>query len=353
MISAALIGAGYWGRNLARNMAASPSIDLRAIADSSIDAATDLATRYPAVRAVADLESTGVLDEVDAVVIATPPKSHTELVTRYLEAGKHVMVEKPVATSTADAISLADLADRSGLVLMTDHTYCYTPVVEELRRLYADGAFGTLHYWESIRVNLGRLQPDVNVVWDLAPHDLSILTYVLGHDYRPTRVCAQLGDPIGYGQPSVGHLSIEMDGGAQVHLHTSWLSPKKIRTTLIGGSERMAVWDDLSPGLRLMLYESGVRFDPERHHLASAQLVEYRTGPVVAPYLAETEALFLAVGEFAAAVEEGRPPKTDGWMGAEVLAVLEAADASAASNSEWVTMHSVRRSAAETPEGSR
>lgn len=335
MLSVALAGAGYWGPNLARNIASSMDTSLTWVCDLDLPTAAQLAGRYPGATATSRYEDLLDDDTLDAIVIATPPASHQQLVDAALRSGKHVLVEKPLATSSVEARQMCKLADDAGLVLMCDHTFCYTAAVGELRRLLRSGELGEFLYYDSVRINLGRLQPDVNVLWDLAPHDLSILLFVLPPDLRPLRVAAKLADPIGYGQPSIGHLSLEFIGGAIAHMHCNWLSPKKIRTTILGGTRRMAVWDDLTPGARVSVYDAGVSVVDAARPDDRGYEIQYRIGDMIAPALREYEALGEAVEEFAAAIRDRRPPATDGHMGVEVLEILEAADHSAGNDGAW------------------
>ena len=336
MLSVALVGAGYWGPNLARNIAACNTTRLSWVCDLDLEAAQQLAARYPGTAATAAYDDVLGDPAIEGVVIATPPMTHQSLAEAALRAGKHVLVEKPLATSSSEALQMCKLADDADLVLMCDHTFCYTAAVGELRRLLRSGDLGDFLYYDSVRINLGRLQPDINVLWDLAPHDLSILLYILPPGVRPARVAAKLADPISYGQPSIGHLSLEFAGGAIAHIHCNWLSPKKIRTTIVGGSRRMAVWDDLMPGARVSVYDAGVSVVEAARPDDRSHEIQYRIGDMIAPALREYEALGAAIDEFARAIHQGPPAATDGHMGLEVLEILEAADHSAASDGAWV-----------------
>jgi predicted dehydrogenase len=340
MPSLALIGAGYWGPNLARNIAATESASLRWVCDLDLPTARRLAARYPGATATDDIRAALDDPDVSGVVVATPPGSHLPLVEAALRAGKHVLVEKPLATSSTEARQMCKLADDARLVLMCDHTFCYTAAVRELRRLLHSGELGDFLYYDSVRINLGRLQPDVNVLWDLAPHDISILLYILPDGMRPRRVAAKLADPISYGQPSIGHLSLEFEGGGLANMHCNWLSPKKIRTTILGGTRKMAVWDDLTPGARVSVYDAGVSVAEAAAPEDRNRDIQYRIGDMVAPALREYEALGAVVQEFLDAIQEGRRPATDGRMGVEVLDILEAADHSAANDGAWIPIAS-------------
>ncbi|MDN3482575.1 Gfo/Idh/MocA family oxidoreductase [Arthrobacter sp. APC 3897] len=329
-----MIGAGYWGPNLARNFHASPDWTLAAICDLDTDRAARLAQGVGQVPVTSSVASLLQDPGLDAVAIATPARTHHALATAALAAGKNVLVEKPLADSLAGGEEMVRLAGSSGLVLMADHTYCYTPAVLKIRDLIAQGELGEILFIDSVRINLGLIQPDVDVFWDLAPHDLSILDFVLPGGLRPVRVSAHGSDPLGAGTACVGHLVIELEAGAMAHIHVNWLSPTKIRQLVIGGSRRTLVWDDLNPQQRLSIYDRGVNLArtaglEER----SQSQVSYRLGDTWSPALPEHEALAAMVTEFAASIRAGRPALTSGSAGVRVLAVLEAATLSQASGS--------------------
>ena len=321
----AVIGAGYWGPNLVRNFGASPDWNLELVCDLDLERARRVAG--PHVEVTDSVER--VLDDprIDAVAIATPARTHHGLALQALSAGKHVLVEKPLADSVSRGRTMVDLADAQGLVLMTDHTYCYTPAVQKMRELVGSGELGQVHFVDSVRINLGLVQPDIDVLWDLAPHDLAILDFVLPGGLPTTGIGATGADPIGAGRACVGHLTLPLPDDGLAHVHVNWLSPTKIRQMVIGGSRRTLVWDDLNPQQRLSIYDRGV--DLARTSVAgadrAASTVSYRLGDTWSPALPEREALGSMVGEFAAAIHEGRPALTDGRSGLRVLEVLEAA----------------------------
>lgn len=328
-LRAAVIGAGYWGPNLARNFRSSPDWDLVAVCD--IDEARARAVVGPrsTVEVSTSVEELLAREDIDAVAIATPAHTHAALATAALRAGKHVVVEKPIADSGAAARSMVALAARADRVLMVDHTFCYTPTVMKIREVIAEGDLGELLYVDSVRINLGLVQPDVDVFWDLAPHDLSILDFLLPGGLLPTGVAAQGADPLGVGQSCVGYLTLPLPNGAIAHVHVNWLSPTKIRQFVVGGTKRTLVWDDLQPQQRLTVYDRGVdlgRLDADKTRVN----VAYRLGDAWAPALPDREALGAMVGEFAAAIREHRPARTDGPAGVRVLDVLEAASLSLA-----------------------
>ncbi|WP_374458210.1 Gfo/Idh/MocA family protein [Nocardioides sp.] len=326
-LGVAVIGAGYWGPNLVRNFGSSPHWDLKVVCDLDLDRARAVAG--PHIEVTDQLQR--VLDDpsIDAVAIATPARTHQGLALDALLAGKHVLVEKPLADSVAGGRAMVELAEQRGLVLMTDHTYCYTPAVQKMRELVVSGELGDIHFVDSVRINLGLVQPDIDVLWDLAPHDLSILDFILPGGLPTTGVSATGADPIGAGRACVGHLTLPLAGDGLAHVHVNWLSPTKIRQMVIGGSRRTLVWDDLNPQQRLSVYDRGV--DLARTSVAgadrAASSISYRLGDTWSPALPEREALGQMVAEFATAIREDRPALTDGHAGLRVLTVLEQASA--------------------------
>ena len=322
-----VVGAGYWGPNLVRNFNASPDWDLVAVCDRDEARAHKVAEGYRDVAVVTSIEDALALPGVDAVAIATPARTHEGIALAALRAGKHVLVEKPLADSVLSGRQMIDVAAQHDLVLMADHTYCYTPAVLKIAELVAAGELGDVLFVDSVRINLGLIQPDVDVFWDLAPHDLSILDFILPGGLRPTGVAAHGADPLGTGKSCVGYLSMPLEGGAMAHVHVNWLSPTKIRQMVIGGSKRTLVWDDLNPQQRISVYDRGVDFAQISADAAdrAATTISYRVGDTWSPALPEREALGLMVREFAASIRERRAPRTDGHAALRVLSVLDAA----------------------------
>jgi predicted dehydrogenase len=343
-IGLAVIGAGYWGPNLVRTALATPTLRLEWLCDLNLERATSVLGSYTTVKATDSYDAVLSDPDVGAVAIATPAATHFDLVRAALEAGKHVLVEKPLTPSVADGEKLAALARRSGLRIMCDHTYCYTPAVQRIRELIRSGQIGEVQFVDSVRINLGLVQPDVDVLWDLAPHDLSILDFVLPEEVRPVAVAAHTGDPIRAGRACVAYLSVWLSNGALAHVHVNWMSPTKIRTTVFGGSRRTIVWDDTNPARRLAIHDRGVdRLDAgdlaqdERRQA----LISYRTGDTLVPALPEREALMAVMAEFSASISEDRAPLTDAESGVRVLALLEAASRSASSGGARISLTEV------------
>lgn len=325
----AVVGAGYWGKNLIRNAQSSPATDLRWVCDANVERARAISASFGAASVTDRLDEVLADDSVEAVAIATPAATHHEVAMAALAAGKHILVEKPLASSYEQAAEIVSEAESRGLIVMLDHTYCYTPAVAKIRELVSEGTLGDVLFVDSVRINLGLVQPDVDVLWDLAPHDLSILDYVLPSGIRPIAVAAHGADPLGVGKACVAYLTLTLPDGAVAHVHVNWLSPTKVRNTVIGGSKRTLIWDDLNPSQRIAVYDRGVDTVTHPDELGreerAAAMVSYRSGDMVAPALPEREALGEVMAELAAAVRHNRPPITDGRAGLRVLDLLDAA----------------------------
>lgn len=327
MLTVCLLGYGYWGPNLARNLAESDAFELTAIADRDPARLALAARRYP----LADCRQDADIAACEAVVIATPVSSHFTLARRALGNGQHVLVAKPLAHTLEQAVELQRLAGEQHLVLMTDHTFVHTGAVRELA--YLAGTFGTPLYYDSQRVNLGLFQSDVDVLWDLAPHDLSIIAAVFPRE-EPSAVSCVLEDRTGNGQADCAWLTVWHRSGFVAHAHLSWLSPVKVRRAVFVGRLRTAVYDDMEPSEKVKVYDAGVTFKPgpETH----AALVDYRTGDCWAPHLSFTEALANEVAEFARLIAVGKlgdvadaEHARASSAGVNVVRLLEAASLSA------------------------
>jgi predicted dehydrogenase len=346
LIGAAVVGAGYWGPNLVRNLQGSSQFRLRWLCDIDIDRARAVAGPYSDVRVTDRLDDLLDDPEVAAVAIATPAVTHVDVAMRVLDAGRHVLVEKPLAASVEEGRKLVDAAESHGLVLMCDHTYCYTPAVLKIRELVRAGTLGEIQYVDSVRVNLGLVRRDVDVIWDLAAHDLSIFDFILPDGVTPQAVTATGADPIGAGRACVGYLSIALSNGAIAHTHVNWLSPIKVRTVIVGGSRRTLVWNDLNPSQRLSIYDRGVDLaeaDALESENRRNRMISYRSGDMLAPALLEQEALGTVMTRWAAAIADGCPAATDGHAGLRVLAMLEAGSQSLRSGGTRVLLREAGR----------
>jgi predicted dehydrogenase len=322
-VRTAVVGLGYWGPNLARNLAEAPEAELAAICDPRPDALAKIGRRYPAARMTQRFESILVDDSIEAVAIATPVSTHFGLAAAALRAGKHVFVEKPLAASSAEAEELLELADSVGCLLMPGHTFLYSPPVNAMRDLIQSGELGDIYFISTSRVNLGLHQPDVSVVWDLAPHDFSILRYWL--DETPKYVAAMSRGCIMPGTPDVAFINLEFASGAIAHSELAWLAPSKLRRTTVVGSRKMALYDDTS-NEPVRIFDAGVNL-PDPSSFGEYKL-SYRTGSIVSPHLPPAEPLLLEMQDFCAAIREEREPCSSASLGLEVVRMIEAVDES-------------------------
>jgi predicted dehydrogenase len=345
MIGIAVVGYGYWGPNLVRNFWEAPGARLVSVCDLRTERLAGVQTRYPAVEITADFGEVLRDSRVDAVAIATPVSSHFDLALRALQAGKHVFVEKPMTATAEQAQRLVDEADRRGLILAVDHTFVHTSAVQKMRELVDDG-LGEVYYYDSVRVNLGLFQHDVSVIWDLAVHDLSILDYVLSA--RPVAVSAAGVSHIAGEPENIAYLNLFFDNNLIAHIHVNWLAPVKIRRTLVGGSRKMIVYDDLEPSEKIKVYDKGITLTGNGHAHGNGNgekryqmLVGYRTGDMWAPQLPIREALSVELREFISCIERRKAPIADGLAGLRVVRILEAATTSLAERGRVVELDSV------------
>lgn len=326
MIRIAVLGYGYWGPNLARNLADNPAYRLAAIADSSPDRLALAARRYPGIDVVTEAAQVLARGDIDAVAIATPPSTHYRLAMEALRQGKHVIVEKPLAETSGQCARLIDEAARRKLTLLVDHIFLYTQAVRKIHELVSQPEFGDILYYDSVRANLGLFQPDVNVLWDLAIHDLSIINQLV--PATPAAVSAT-GMRHFEGVENTAYLTVFFDRPVIAHVGVNWLAPVKIRQVMVCGRRRMIVYDEVEPSEKVKVYDKGVDVDRQ----ASAEsarniLISYRTGDVWAPHLEHIEALKTMFGHFAECVGSGQRPLSGGEAGLRVVQVLEAAEQS-------------------------
>jgi predicted dehydrogenase len=324
MINAGLIGYGYWGPNLLRNLARSGRFDLKAVAER--EPARRAAARQAAPAIVCHEDALELIEraDIDALLIATPVATHFPLAREAIERGKHVLVEKPLCRSSAECEELIGLAASRKLTLMVDHTFLFTGAVQKLRELALGGALGKISYYDSLRVNLGLFQPDVNVLWDLAPHDFSILDHVIGVD--PVHVEATGYCHLNPGIPDICYVTVHCARGLIAHFNLSWMSPAKVRRIAIGGDRRMVVWDDLDREEKIRIYDSGIQVRSEAERLAVTP--EYRIGDIHSPRIPNAEALAGVVAHFADVIEGRAKSVLGGAQGMRVVRMLEAAQAS-------------------------
>lgn len=325
MIQIGIIGCGYWGPNLIRNFSELDDATVVACCDLSEERLKKIQKRHPAVLCTQHVEDVLRNPAIDAVVIATPVSTHYPIAREALERGKHVMIEKPLADSSEHALDLVERAERHGRILMVDHTFIYTSAVRKIRELIDNGELGDIHYFDSVRVNLGLFQKDINVTWDLAPHDLSIMDFLLRRD--PIAITAVGASHAGNNIANMAYLTLTFPDNLLAHFHVNWLAPVKIRLTLIGGSRKMVVYDDVEPTEKVRIYDKGVVVNGSSEKRYQA-LINYRIGDVLIPKLDATEALQRVAQEFVSAISQSRPALTDGIAGYRVVRLLEAAQTS-------------------------
>jgi len=335
-VKVGLIGYGYWGPNLARNLVEGPGLELAAIADARPERRALAARRHRWVRLYVDANDLIASDEIEALVIPTPLATHYPLARAAIERGKHVLVEKPLAGSRAEALDLAERADARGVRLMVDHTFVYNTAVRKIRSLVDAGDLGDLLYLDSVRVNLGIFQQDSNVIWDLAAHDLAILDHLI--DERPVAISANGSALAGFKHENVAYIAVHYASGFLAHFHVNWLAPVKIRQMLLGGRQRMLLYDDMDQSDKVRVYDKGVDFDVLDEETRRQIFISYRAGDMNAPTLDRREALAAVVEEFAGAIAGRRAPLTDGAAGIRVVTMLEAADRSLRGEGRRITL---------------
>lgn len=319
-----LIGYGYWGPNVARNLNSLDGAQLSAISDKNPKALRRARHLFPGVSLTEDCQDILTSPDIDAVAIVTPVWTHFDLAKAALLNGKHVFLEKPLTSTVAQAEELIALAEKKNLTVMVDHTFLFTGAVKKMRQLIDDGALGSLFYYDSTRVNLGLFQHDINVIWDLAPHDLSIMDHLINE--KPEAVVAtgekHLNDHV-----DVAYLTIYFPRNIIAHINVNWLSPVKVRTTLIGGEKKMLVWNDLEADEKIKVYDKGVEINQQTQGVYDL-LVSYRSGDMWAPKVEQTEALKVELAYFVDCIANGKRPSNDGVAGMRVVKILEAADQS-------------------------
>lgn len=340
MIRLGVIGYGYWGPNLARAAAETDATQIAAIADLSPAARDRAGRRHPSARLFADWRDMLRDPAVDAVMIATPVASHFEIALAALRAGKHVLVEKPMADTPANAALLVEAAAKRALTLMVDHTFVYTPAVRAIRQLVTTGSLGDIYYYDSTRINLGLFQRDVNVIWDLAVHDFAILDYLL--EARPLAISASAASFVADSPDNIAHLSVYYSSGAMAHLNVSWLAPVKVRQTLIGGSRRMVIYDDMQSSEKIKIYDRGVAVSNEPREIHERR-ISYRVGDMASPALSAKEALITEVEHFAACIENHTRPLTDGESGLRIVEMLAAATGSSRLRGQPIELGTLRK----------
>lgn len=337
-IKAAVVGLGYWGPNLVRNLQASSAFELVGVCDQDAKRLARISGQYPWAKRYHALPE--MLSELspELLVVCTPVESHHRLALAGLEAGCNVLCEKPLASTVAEAIQLIETAARRGKKLFVDHTFQFTGAVREIRRQYASGALGELFYIDSVRINLGLFQPDVDVIWDLAPHDLSIVQYVVGARVKSVHAVASSHNPRGL--VDVAYLHLDLDNGVSANVHMSWLSPVKVRRMIFSGTKSSLIYDDLEMAEKIKVYDHGVSFDVSDVEARKQVLVNYRRGDMRAPAIDNSEALSAELAEIAAALRGEASAVATGEDGLAIVQVLEAAQRSLATGGSRVVIQS-------------
>jgi len=333
MIRMGVIGYGYWGPNIVRNFMGIDDVEVHSVADKNPKALTRARNVYPGIELTSDCDDIINSQQIDAVAIVTPVCTHFELAKAALENGKHVFIEKPFTASSSQAEELIDLSQQKKLNIMVDHTFIFTGVVRKIKELINNGELGDIYYFDSIRVNLGLFQHDVNVIWDLAPHDLAIMNYLIPG--KPVAVSATGAAHLN-GLENVAYITVYFPHNIIAHINVNWLSPVKVRTTLLSGQKKMLVWNDLEPADKIKIYDKGVEITNAEgvYNL----LVSYRSGDMWAPKVDQTEALKLEAKHFIDSIKNGNGNINDGQAGLSVVKMLEAANSSLRSRGKVVEL---------------
>jgi predicted dehydrogenase len=335
-IGVGVIGYGYWGPNLARNFHETPGFHLKAIGDLNQQRLDLAKSRYPSLQVFRDYTDLLKDPEIEAIALSTPTHTHFSIGMAALKAGKHLLVEKPLASSVEQANQLIEEAAKQKRVLLVDHTFIYTGAVRELRKLVEKGSLGKILYYDAVRINLGLIQQDINVLWDLAIHDLAIMDHVLAEQPRAVSATG-LAYP---GQhESISYITVFFDNDLIAHVHANWLAPVKVRRTLLGGTNKMVVYDDVEPSEKIKVYDKGISVSSSVEDVYK-MLIQYRTGDMHAPHIDTTEALRTEVGHFYNCIRKGEKPLTDGVAGIRTIRLLEAASLSLKKRGEPVPIDS-------------
>jgi predicted dehydrogenase len=333
MINIGVIGYGYWGPNIVRNFSTLEETRVLAVCDGNQEAMNRARKIYPQITVTRDCDDILTSPEIDAVAVITPVSTHFELAKRALENGKHVFVEKPFTATVAQAEELINLAERNKLTIMVDHTFIFTGAVRKIKQLIDEKVLGDLYYYDSVRVNLGLFQRDVNVIWDLAPHDFAVMDYLI--DEEPAAVAA-CGKAHVNGMEDTAYVTVHFNNNMIAHFNVNWLSPVKVRTTLIGGEKKMLVWNDLEPDEKIKIYDKGVEI--RNKEAEYKMLVNYRSGDMHAPRVEQIEALKIEAEYFVHCIKENKTPINDGRAGLRVVRMLDACNASLIKNGQAVEL---------------
>jgi predicted dehydrogenase len=333
MINIGIIGYGYWGPNVVRNFVNNEGTRVKIICDNNQNSLNRAAKAYPGIDLTNDSRDVVESQDVDAVAVITPVSAHYELAKKALENGKHVFVEKPFTATVAQAEELIDISDRKNLKIMVDHTFLFTGAVRKIKQLIDEDILGNIYYYDSTRVNLGLFQHDINVVWDLAPHDFSVMDYIINEN--PSAVTAAGKSHIN-GFEDIAYITVHFSNNMIAHFNVNWLSPVKVRSTLIGGEKKMLVWNDIDADEKIKVYDKGIEIK-NREGIYNL-LVSYRSGDMWAPKVEQTEALGLETEYFVHCIVHDKTPMNDGHAGLRIVKVLEACNQSLKQDGKMVNI---------------
>jgi len=334
-ISIGIVGLGYWGPNLVRNFSEVDTCKVAIACDLDEEKIKRTQQRYPFIEVTTEYNDLVISPDIDAIAIATPVFTHYELVKKALESGKHVLVEKPMCATVREATSLVNIAKDSKKILMVDHTFLYSASVRKMKEIVISGEMGDLYYFDSVRINLGLFQPDVNVVWDLAPHDFSIANYIIGEE--PISVSVLGKDVNNNNVACMAYITMKFKSDIIAHIHLSWLSPVKVRRIIVGGSKKMIIYDDVEPTEKVKVYDTGVQFDYTKENPLQPT---YRLGDINIPRLEQKEALWVEATHFVDCILNGTKPLSGAEAGLAVVRLLEASDTSLREGGREVLLHS-------------
>ncbi len=341
MVNIGVIGYGYWGPNLVRNFSETAGSRVVAVSDLRLERLAQAQNRYPGIKTTLHSQDLFRDPSIDAIAIATPVSTHSDLAMQALKSNKHVLLEKPLAATVEEGERLLEEAKRRDRILMVDHTFVYTTAVRKINELIVNNELGSIYYYDSVRVNLGLFQHDVNVIWDLAVHDLSIMDYILPQ--RPYAVSVTGMSHISGEPENIAYLTLFFEDRLIAHIHVNWLAPVKVRRTLIGGSRKMIVYDDLEPSEKVKVYDKGVTVNNNSETENIYQmLIGYRTGDMWAPQLEMIEALRIEIAHFLHCIREGESPITNGASGLRVVQILEAATRSMAERGKLIELDTTK-----------
>ena len=340
MVNVGIIGYGYWGPNLVRNFFAANDCNVKSVADARPERLSALKKVFPAIAGVRDAEEIVFDPDIDAVVIATPVTTHFLLAKTAILQGKHVLIEKPMTASVLEAEILINLAEQKNVLLMVDHTFLYTGAVEKMKQLVDSQELGNIKYLDSTRINLGLFQPDINVLWDLAPHDISILNYIINE--RPYSVNATGITHTNNGIENIAYLTVNYSSGFIAHFNCSWTSPVKVRMMLIGGDQKMILYNDLEPSEKIKVYDTGYvhTTDEDKKRV----MVDYRTGDIHVPKINTSEALLGVANDFIMCIKSGKQPRSSNRIGLDVVKILEASNQSIKHNGREILLETTNES---------